>query len=108
MTFSIVDSQRRELVRLAKKIAEPVRIDLHRAALADRDVNHLRSHPNKSRPTSVPTFRWRPLLVKGIPIRRDSRALAAESPIALFHEKPPKPICVSPAAAVVDRMVCQM
>lgn len=29
-------------------------------------------------------------------MRRDNRAFAAESPTALFHEKPPKPISVLP------------
>src|SRR5580704_1356072 len=42
--------------------------------------------------TILPSFRWRPLLVSGMPIRRDSRALAAEIPTARFQEKPPKPI----------------
>jgi hypothetical protein len=42
--------------------------------------------------TIFQSFRWRPLLVSGIPMRRDSRALAADRPIARFHEKPPKPI----------------
>src|ERR1700704_3695837 len=36
---------------------------------------------------SLPSFLCRPLLVNGIPMRRDSRALAAERPTARFHEK---------------------
>jgi hypothetical protein len=46
--------------------------------------------------TSLPSFRWRPLLVSGIPMRRDNRALAAERPIARFHENPPRFISVLP------------
>jgi hypothetical protein len=38
-------------------------------------------------PTARPNFRWRPDLVSGIPICRDSLALAEESPSARFHEK---------------------
>jgi hypothetical protein len=41
-------------------------------------------------PVSIlPIFRSLPLLVKGMPIDRDIRDLAAEMPVNLFHEKPP-------------------
>jgi hypothetical protein len=52
---------------------------------SDPLIIHLRSHPNNSPPTNAPSLRWRLLLVSGIRIRRDSRALAAERPIARFH-----------------------
>lgn len=42
--------------------------------------------------TIFPIFLWRPLLVRGTPILREIRDFAADIPIALFHENPPKPI----------------
>jgi hypothetical protein len=36
---------------------------------------------------AVLNFRWRPERVSGMPIARESRPLAAERPIARFHEK---------------------
>lgn len=38
---------------------------------------------------SAPSFLCRPERVKGMPIRLDKRALAAETPNSLFHENPP-------------------
>jgi hypothetical protein len=38
----------------------------------------------------APSFRLRPLAVRGIPIARETRDLAADIPISLFHENPPK------------------
>ena len=43
----------------------------------------------KSFSTSAPNFLCRPDRVKGIPILREIRALAAEIPTSLLHEKPP-------------------
>jgi len=40
--------------------------------------------------TILPIFLSRPLLVKGIPIDRESRDLAAEIPRNLYHENPPR------------------
>jgi hypothetical protein len=37
-------------------------------------------------PNTLPTFRWRPDLVSGIPIRLDIFFLADEIPTARFHE----------------------
>ena len=45
--------------------------------------------------TILPNFCWRPLLVSGIPMRRDNRAFAAERPTARFHENPPNPIVLA-------------
>lgn len=38
-------------------------------------------------PRALPTFRWRPDLVSGIPIERESFALALDKPMARFQEK---------------------
>jgi hypothetical protein len=38
----------------------------------------------------LPIFRSLPLLVKGMPIDLDIRALAAVMPVNRFHEKPPR------------------
>jgi hypothetical protein len=48
---------------------------------------------------SRPIFRWRPLFVNGTPIRRESRAFAAERPIARLNQKPPNAISVLLSAA---------
>jgi hypothetical protein len=55
-----------------------------------------------------PSFRSRPLLVRGIPMRRESRDLAAEMPTARFHEKPPRFIRLIPSTVVVrnDDLEC--
>jgi hypothetical protein len=41
-------------------------------------------------PAALPTFRWRPDLVSGMPVARDIRPFAAEIPRARFaeNEKP--------------------
>ncbi len=44
------------------------------------DGGHFRNHPNSSRLTNAPIFRCRPLRVNGTPMRRESRAFAAEMP----------------------------
>ena len=38
-------------------------------------------------PRALPTFRWRPDLVSGIPIERESFAFALDRPMARFQEK---------------------
>jgi hypothetical protein len=43
----------------------------------------------RAQPIIAPNFRCRPDLVKGMPILRESRALAADMPKNLFQEKPP-------------------
>lgn len=37
-------------------------------------------------PIALPTLRWRPDFVRGTPIFRESRPLAADKPDARFHE----------------------
>ena len=37
-------------------------------------------------PIALPTLRWRPDFVRGTPILRESRPLAADKPDARFHE----------------------
>lgn len=80
--------------------------DLGRTGATAREAEsqlHLRNQ-RKSPKTICPIFRWRPLLVSGIPIRRDSRALAADRPIARLQEKPPKPI--EPASVYLCASSC--
>jgi len=45
-----------------------------------------KSTKNTQQPSIRPSFRCRPERVRGMPVRRDSRALAAEIPTARFHE----------------------
>jgi hypothetical protein len=47
-------------------------------------------------PSAAPTFRSRPVLVKGIPVFLDIRALNAEIPSSRFHENPPMFIAANP------------
>ena len=51
--------------------------------------SHFRNHPNSTRLTNAPSFRWRPLRVTGMPISRDNLPWAALRPKKRRHEKPP-------------------
>lgn len=37
----------------------------------------------------LPTLRWRPLLVRGIPVALEMRCLVRVTPVSRFQEKPP-------------------
>jgi hypothetical protein len=46
-----------------------------------------RMYSTTEHPSALPTARWRPERVNGMPICRESLPFAAEIPMALFHEK---------------------
>ena len=57
------------------------------AVIIKRGIIKTTTHP--PRVIILPIFCSRPLFVRGMPILRDMRAFAAETPKNLFQEKPP-------------------